>query len=494
VSGKRARRGDGAVALTAVERERLEAFKRAAPMLRAGPYHEYEEEGGVKFLMKRPCEAHGYTHRSNHVAFHLDLGTLDGYFDCIKLGGASVRWGERSYADLVPAELRPPGPEDVLRGDVGLADAFYRLYARANVRTVDERGNAYEWDEARRIWRKQAPIYVRNKMPEVLEPVLAAMERRLRARLKRADGEDPALAGQLKRLRRLQASVLMSTTTKGVLEVLLSKTRDEDLEARLDRRPDALPIRGGRLLDLRTLEVRPRTREDLFSFELDVDFQGRGAYPHAERFFTEIACGDRDLVRVLQRLLGYCLTGEISERALFIWWGEGRNGKSTVVDLMKRILGRMYSAIDERVLMQQERRGGATPELMPLLAARLAVLSEIGQHERLNARRVKELTGGDDVSARALYGHQLTFRPRCKLVMLTNHRPDVDVGDQALVDRIRLVPFLARFDVSRENKAYVDALMTEHLDEMFSWVAEGARGWYREGRPGCAAMRTEMDR
>jgi putative DNA primase/helicase len=208
-------------------------------------------------------------------------------------------------------------------------------------------------------------------------------------------------------------------------------------------------------------------------------------------------------VQVFKRLLGYCLTGETSERSLFILWGEGMNGKSTVIDIMKKIMRRMYCAIDEKVLMSQERKGGATPELIPLMTARLAVFAESEKQEKLNAVRVKSLTGNDDISARALYGNQMTFRPSCKILMLTNHKPEFDISDQAMLDRLKLIPFAARFATpdtaagkkqAQANKEYVGKMLNEHLNELFSWMAQGASEWYADGFPPCTVLQQEMDK
>ena len=132
-------------------------------------------------------------------------------------------------------------------------------------------------------------------------------------------------------------------------------------------------------------------------------------------------------------------------------------------------------------MINRERRGGATPELIPLITARLAVFSESESGAKLNSTRIKNLTGSDKISARQLYGKQITFRPQAKLFMMTNHLPDFDFRDRAMVDRVKLIPFKARFEVTPENTRFVDDLRKEHLSEMFSWIAEGSRLFYESG-------------
>ena len=397
------------------------------------------------------------------------------------------------------------------REDVGLAAIVYKHYARENIKTVDAKGNGFEWIEKKKIWERQAPTYLRNRIPHILEPIIKRFEEKYSSRRAATsdEGEEAMVSARLKKLKGLRRRILQFDTTRGILGVLLSKTRDEEFETRLNKIPHLLPIKGGRVLNLKTLEVRERTREDFFSFELSVDYatdctpegkrEDSHVYPNASKFFAEICRGDVALTQHVQRLLGYCMTGETSERSLFICWGKGMNGKSTVINIMKAILGRMYCAIDEKVLMAQERKGGATPELIPLMWARLAVFAESENGEKLNSKRVKLLTGDDDISARALYGDQITFRPYSKLVMLTNNKPVFDIFDDAMQDRVKLIPFLARFPSpgtpeGRKNKEYVMKMLSDHLDEVFAWIAEGAYEWYRAGLPTCGVIKEEMDK
>jgi len=130
-----------------------------------------------------------------------------------------------------------------------------------------------------------------------------------------------------------------------------------------------------------------------------------------------------------------------------------------------------------------------------LLIARAAVINETEKDQELNSVRIKALTGSDDISARELYGKQITFRPKAKMVMLTNNKPTFDITDTAMCDRIKLLPFLARFEETNDNKTYVENLSKYHLNEIFSWLAIGAYKWYQDKQlTPCSVMRIEMDK
>ena len=110
---------------------------------------------------------------------------------------------------------------------------------------------------------------------------------------------------------------------------------------------------------------------------------------------------------------------------MYMFWVHGCNGKSTLIDSMKHVLGAFYTAISEQVFMSQARGSSTTPELVPLKRARLAVFSESKKGDNLDSTRLKLLTGNDDIPARQLYGKQITFRPQSKYILLTNHLPDL---------------------------------------------------------------------
>jgi P4 family phage/plasmid primase-like protien len=238
------------------------------------------------------------------------------------------------------------------------------------------------------------------------------------------------------------------------------------------------PLRNGKVLDFRNLEVRERTREDYFSFESNVSFDRTRKIDNAKKFIHSLSKDD-EMTNFLQRLFGYCLTGDTSNRSLYILFGEGRNGKSTLINIIEKILTKTYfTSISESVFIKTERKGGATPELMPLLNARIAVISEIDENEKLNSKRLKALTGNDCIQARELYQSEITFQTQAKLVMLTNNKPDLDTTEQAIINRVKFLPFNQYFEASKENNDYVKSLDL-YLDEFFTFFAIGAYEWFK---------------
>lgn len=142
--------------------------------------------------------------------------------------------------------------------------------------------------------------------------------------------------------------------------------------------------------------------------------------------------------------------------------------------------------MSKKVFIKDNSNTSHTARLIPLVSAKLAIFSESEQFEQLNDDQLKSLTGGDDISARELYGKQFSFKPIAKYILLTNHKPNWNSHDQAMMDRIRYIPFNARFVDSPSNTSeykrdveFIDKLLTTNLHEVFEWLCIGAYKYYK---------------
>jgi putative DNA primase/helicase len=261
----------------------------------------------------------------------------------------------------------------------------------------------------------------------------------------------------------------------------------------LDNNPDLLPIKHGKIVDLKTGILRERTKEDKFSMESPVSLLNdeEAQLEMIESFMSELFNGNEQMVKYMQRLLGYCLTGHTSERSLFVWWGEGANGKGTLSNILKKILGKFYVTTSKDVFIKSDRgsySGSTNSQLVVLMNARVEMFSESEKEELLNEGMIKSLTGDDPISCRPLYGKQMEFQPVCKLIIQTNHKSSIDIDSQAMLDRLKLIPFLCRFvdnplenNEKKRNKSFVDGLLNENLDSFFTWIVKGSVQWYSSG-------------
>jgi len=352
------------------------------------------------------------------------------------------------------------------------------------IKIVDE-DNCYMWSSEKLLWRRKKCSRLLSVISDTLTPKYYDIIKELHDEQKNLSEEDrkskeALYTAKIKQIQKIIQCLGNASYLKSVLSLYVAEYRDDDIEGKMNSEKYITPIKHGKVIDLRTSEVRKRETTDLFSFECPVQLVHDTSV--ARRFLDSLSGGQKDHTDYLIRLCGYFMTGDVSHRGFYISWGVGRNGKSSLINILKEILGKFFVSISEDVFIKKDKgSGGATPELMPLIGARFAVLSETDEKEKLNSKRIKSLTGSDTISARALYKDQINFVPHCKIMMLTNVKPEFDADDQALIDRLNFIPFPARFNKNKENTKYIESLTTDYLDQFFTLFCQGAKQWSEEG-------------
>ena len=359
----------------------------------------------------------------------------------------------RSVCNYKPADL----PE---RTDLGNAELFCRLHSE-HVRHVKERREWLHWRDGR--WRRDVTGEAARAAKSTARELL-----RLAVNLEGDEQKQAvrwALASQSDA--RVRAMLSLASTEP---EIVLAA--DE-----LDADPFAFAVANG-VLDLRSGELREPDPAELLTLGTEVVYDPDADCPRWLRFLDEIFAGDQELVGFVRRLLGYCLTGDTREHVLVVFHGGGWNGKTTLIAALRRLLGEHAVAAAFETFMRQRDRGPRN-DLARLHRARLVTAAESSEGRRLDEATVKEVTGGDAIAARFLYGEHFEFVPRFKLVLVTNHRPKVDGDDDAIWRRIRLVPFEQSFE-GREDKELVGKLEAE-LPGILAWAVEGCLEWQADG-------------
>jgi hypothetical protein len=229
------------------------------------------------------------------------------------------------------------------RSDKGLADFFVDNYG-TEIKVTHVNGSGYLWDDVAKKWE---PFYG----PELEVLISDIIEDKIRGVMD--SGLDAKRCETLDEF--LKKKVLCHKAFGGVFQMVKTKLfiRDKDsgFEQKLDvPDPDELPIRGGQMVDLRTGEMRQRTEANWFSYELGVTFLGKdmSKCQRAVRFFDQLCGGRKELMSYMLQVLGYCLTGETREKAVFLLVGKGNNGKTTLMKIMEAILGRYYAPCTSR--------------------------------------------------------------------------------------------------------------------------------------------------
>ena len=235
------------------------------------------------------------------------------------------------------------------------------------------------------------------------------------------------------------------------------------------------------LVDLREGKLLEHNSKYLITQTSNVELSIEESCPHFLTFLDDITNGDENLKDYLQKLVGYCLTGSIKERAVFIMYGHGKNGKSTFLRILHDLMGDYAKAQSTQTFMDKG-NDSIRNDLASLHDTRLVTTSEVGRNGILDSTLIKEFTGGDPITCRFLYRESFTYIPKFKLIMAVNQRPNLSVKDQAIWDRIHLIPFTVR--ISEEKLIPQELLLSNFQKEMgaiLRWAIKGCGMWQKEG-------------
>lgn len=233
---------------------------------------------------------------------------------------------------------------------------------------------------------------------------------------------------------------------------------------------------GGRLA------VRPVTHSDYFTRSTAV-MPTKGECPEWHRFLRRIMADDQPMIAYLHRLCGYCLTGDISEHALFFLYGSGANGKSTLANVLLEILGTGrigYATVAPMSVFTAQRFDQHPTELAMLQGKRLVIAHETEEGRAWATARIKALTGGDPISARFMRCDFFQFTPQFKLLVLGNTKPALRVTDTAMRRRLHLIPFEVTIPENERDRTLPDKLRAEY-PQILAWMIRGAAAWMRDG-------------
>ncbi|MEM1132751.1 MAG: phage/plasmid primase, P4 family [Pseudomonadota bacterium] len=263
-----------------------------------------------------------------------------------------------------------------------------------------------------------------------------------------------------------------------------------------DRQPHLLNVANG-MVDLRSGELLPHDREAFATHMIDIEYDPEAACPTFDRFVDDILVHDKELNEYVQQAAGYSATGETREQCLFFLIGEGANGKSTLLNTLRGVLGPYGKHTPTETLIAKT--SAASNDLARLAGSRLVTGSEANADQRLADGLVKQITGDEPIVARFLFKEFIEFRPSFKIWLATNQLPHMNGSDSAIFRRLRIIPFNRNFTTDEQDRELSQKLEAEKPG-ILAWIVRGAMDWYENGlqtpravAEATAGYRSEMD-
>ena len=252
---------------------------------------------------------------------------------------------------------------------------------------------------------------------------------------------------------------------------------------------------GNGIVDLRSGRLSPHDRTKYFTKVIDIDYDNAATAPKWKALITTIFNGDGDLVEYINRAVGYTLTGRTDEHCLFFCYGIGKNGKSTFMNALQRIMGDYSTTTSVEALLDATNRGeAASPYMAKLPGKRIAVAQEMPEGRRMNESLIKSITGGDRLSTRDLYKSVFEFTPTHHLWISGNHKPRIAGTDDGIWRRLRIIPFTVTIpEEKRKDTRIIEADIEEEKAGILGWMIRGAQLWYAAGLGMAKAVKDATD-
>ena len=254
-----------------------------------------------------------------------------------------------------------------------------------------------------------------------------------------------------------------------------------------------LAVKNG-VIDLRDGSLIDPTPAQMISTRLDVKFNPEADCDLWRSFLAQCMGEESDPARpmssYLQRVLGYGLTGSVSEQSFFVHYGTGANGKSTFTDTLQSVFRSVSKNVQFSVFEDSaSSSGGPSSEIARLRGSRLVFTAE-GSGRPMKEALLKVLSGGDLITARHLFAEEIEFHPRFLLQMSTNNKPDFRGVDEGLWRRVKLIRWGRYFGESERDLRLPQKLLSES-EGILAWAVRGAQIWYRGGGLGEPAAVSE---
>jgi putative DNA primase/helicase len=273
----------------------------------------------------------------------------------------------------------------------------------------------------------------------------------------------------------------------GAMKAMLESAKAELLAApkQFDAQPFLLNCKNC-VVDLQTGDWYGHDPNFYMTKCADAEYDPDANCPTWKKFLAAIFDNEQPLIDFVQQALGMSLAGNTQEQKFFLCYGIGSNGKTTLLEVIRRILGTYAVAANIETFMVRKNEGIGN-DLAELCGARFVTAAENKLGSRLNEAAIKKVTGGEPIRARFLYGNEFQYQPEFTLWVAVNHKPVIKDTTKSIWRRVMFVPFEVVFEEHASDPAKkIDPDLLEKLlqerDGILAWLVEGCVQWVQQGQ------------
>ncbi len=384
-------------------------------------------------------------------------GTAD---ELLRLVEAAPEWAQTPESVCANAASIQSSVAGFACTDLGNAERFVQINGQ-NVRYVADAKSFIIWDDFR--WAPDETLRIEKLAKQTIRSIHAE-----------------AVNATTDSLRKEISKWAISSESASRLHNMLALMRSElaIVSDVLDTDQYLLCVKNG-TLDLRSAHLLTPLRENLITKQNPIVHDPVAQCPAWIKFLERVQ-PDTKAREYLQRCIGYSLSGDVSEHCIFFLYGQGRNGKSVTLEILKALVGKDYfKKVDAELLMYRSSRNAAEVKA-DLIGKRVVSSTEIGEGQRLNESLIKDLSGGDTQDSRKLFCQSRDFKVGFHIWLYGNYKPTIKGKDLGIWSRIRLIPFSEVIPEAEQDKHLVDKLLLE-LPGILNWAVQGFQMWQKDG-------------
>lgn len=379
--------------------------------------------------------------------------------------------------------------------ELDTATMFYDIYAKEYVKyNIDEK-HYWRWNNDKLIWEKNREYNcLMINLKDYIQPILDSIKneykiedeeveidkdnmskneiKKIKEDNKKRKEDNKKIKAVYKAIKKYEEKLGSPTYWRKAWDALIPQIIDRDFDNLLNKSADEIPI-SNQIYNLKTGEIRMRTTNDYFNFSLDFTIIENCDFTNVKRYMESVFVDkdkkpNQELIDFIQVLLGYFLTGNTNHRKFYMFYGSGCNSKSTFVNLIKKVCGKFYGDANQYLFILPKSSSKFNAELSVLRNHRVVAVEEVDKNERLNSKNLKNMTGNNTIVYEGKGLNELIkFETQSKGIICNNTKPEMDSSDQAIIDRLCIIPFNNRFFLNDKSSREREEKIRSKLEEQY---------------------------